>query len=218
MISGALEVFVSEKPVATLHAGSMVGELGLYESRDRSADCKGSDDGVIAALKYEDVERLNLENPAVGMKFATFIAGNAVEKLRTRVTQLTNAVNARPVTAEATNVVEVKQDTTTQQAPVAKENTKKGWHHVKKMVSKRRVKKRNWLKASTEVFYRNKVKQTKLQNEQTELKLTQAEMQIQKSKERERREHILRKGLENTVDAMEEHIKLLEAQIKEQND
>ena len=84
------------------------------------------------------------------------------------------------------------------------------------MVSKRRVKKRNWLKASTEVFYRNKVKQTKLQNEQTELKLTQAEMRIQKSKERERREHILRKGLENTVDAMEEHIKLLEAQIKEQ--
>ena len=77
----------------------MVGELGLYEAK-RSADCKVQkvDD---AALKYEDVERLNSENPNVGMKFATFLAGNAVEKLRERVTQLTNVVTTTSTQANA---------------------------------------------------------------------------------------------------------------------
>ena len=52
--------------------------------------------------------------------------------------------------------------------------------------------------------------------EHNEMTLVEAEEAFKKSKERERREHILRKGLENTVDAMEEHIKELEAKINDQ--
>ena len=203
--SGSLDVVVNEKKVATMFAGSMVGELGLYEAKERSADCKGSKGGYIAALKYEDVERLNTENPNVGMKFATFLAGNAVEKLRERVMQLTNVTAAKQNTE--VHVAEKQKNNIVQDdAP-----PKKKWHHVKKLVSKRRARRPTWFGAHTEVFYRSKVKKRN-----DEMSLVEAEEAIKKSKERERREHILRKGLENTVDAMEEHIKELEAKIKDQ--
>ena len=196
---------VNENAVATMFAGSMVGELGLYEAKERSADCKGSKSGIIAALKYEDVERLNSENPNVGMKFATFLAGNAVEKLRERVTQLTNVVTTTEST-QANAVEKQKHDIAEDKVP-----PKKKWHHVRKLVSKRRARRRKWVGEHTEVFYRSKVKR-----EHNEMTLVEAEEAIKKSKERERREHILRKGLENTVDAMEEHIKELEAKINDQ--
>ena len=82
---------------------------------------------------------------------------------------------------------------------------------MRKLVSKRRARRRKWVGEHTEVFYRSKVKR-----EHNEMTLVEAEEAIKKSKERERREHILRKGLENTVDAMEEHIKELEAKINDQ--
>ena len=110
---------VNENAVATMFAGSMVGELGLYEAKERSADCKGSKSGVIAALKYEDVERLNSENPNVGMKFATFLAGNAVEKLRERVTQLTNVVTTTEST-QANAVEKQKHDIAEDKVPPKK--------------------------------------------------------------------------------------------------
>ena len=135
IISGALDVVVNENAVATMFAGSMVGELGLYEAKERSADCKGSKSGIIAALKYEDVERLNSENPTVAMKFATFLAGNAVEKLRDRVTQLTNV-------AESTQANSVEKQRRHRRRPRA---TQKNWHHVKKLVSKRRSRRRKWI-------------------------------------------------------------------------
>ena len=204
IISGALDVVVNENAVATMFAGSMVGELGLYEAKERSADCKGSKSGIIAALKYEDVERLNSENPTVAMKFATFLAGNAVEKLRERVTQLTNVAES----TQANPVEKQKDDIVEDHVP-----RKKNWHHVRKLVSKRRSRRRKWIGAHTEVFYRSQVNRGN-----NEITIVEAEEAIKKSKERERREHILRKGLENTVGVMEEHIKELEAKIKNQEE
>ena len=71
-----------------------------------------------------------------------------------RVTQLSSVVNQRPATEENGNMNAKSGEKSQQKASII---TKKGCHHVKKLVSKRRVRKRQWLKANTEVFYRNKV-------------------------------------------------------------
>ena len=251
IVRGSLNILVNDHAVAEMQAGELVGELGWFEKQKRTADCNGSEAGVIAALTYERIEQLTHDNNLVGQKFCNFLAGNAIEKLRNRITFLSmpkSRPNSRPslvqedvsgdgadskktkkrkprkheVRADGNNSHSEAEELTENvhtRHPTEKHSSrssKLGWHHVKRHIEKSRIKKNRWLSSNSEVFYRVKVERSKKEAKDAAEKLEEATHTIDKVKQDKQREKILRKGLERTVDAMEQHILRLEQQLATQ--
>jgi hypothetical protein len=216
IVTGSLSVVVNNDPVATLVAGEMVGELGWYEAQKRTADVDGLEDGVMAALHYAKVEDLLSANPSVGMKFTSFLGGNAIEKLRGRVKALSRR-GSRPASRVATpsnNGQAATLSTSQGTAPTSqasKQNSAPETKATKRNIQK--ASKKKWLSSNTEVFYRTKVATSKRLADEAREDAEAEKTKADKARNDRRREIVLRKGLEKTVAELEMYVQKLEGQL-----
>ncbi|WP_242442958.1 SulP family inorganic anion transporter [Magnetospirillum sp. 15-1] len=66
----------------TMHAGTVVGEMGLYLNEERSASVVADSDCVIHRLTARNLERMEDEAPAVAAAFHRLMARQLAERLR----------------------------------------------------------------------------------------------------------------------------------------
>lgn len=68
--------------VALIGANNFFGEIGFFDGVSRVRDIRTTDDSVIRVLDYEDVLRVQLEDPVLYGKFITFMARSICAKFR----------------------------------------------------------------------------------------------------------------------------------------
>ena len=109
----------------------------------------------MAALHYAKVEDLLSANPSVGMKFTSFLGGNAIEKLRGRVRALSRR-GSRPASRVATpsnNNGQAATPSTSQGTAPSEASKRNPAAETETTKRNRKAPKKNWLSSNTEVFY-----------------------------------------------------------------
>ncbi|MBI3445458.1 MAG: cyclic nucleotide-binding domain-containing protein, partial [Magnetospirillum sp.] len=66
----------------TMHAGTVVGEMGLYLNEERSASVVADQDCTIYRLTARNLERMEAEAPEVAAAFHRLMARQLAERLR----------------------------------------------------------------------------------------------------------------------------------------
>ena len=96
IMEGSVGVMVGEKQVATMEAGKLLGGMAYFFGATRTADCAGGEHGgVIAAIEFAELKRLEKEQPEVAMRLCNVLATGELENLLARIERMENP-NAKP--------------------------------------------------------------------------------------------------------------------------
>jgi CRP/FNR family transcriptional regulator, cyclic AMP receptor protein len=82
LLDGELAVSIGEKPVATLHAGEIVGEISFVDSRPPTASVQASVDSSVLAIPREAVSRHLVTDPLFAARFYQAVAVFLADRLR----------------------------------------------------------------------------------------------------------------------------------------
>jgi CRP/FNR family transcriptional regulator, cyclic AMP receptor protein len=82
LLDGELAVSIGEKPVATLHAGEIVGEISFVDSRPPTASVQASVDSSVLAIPREAVSRHLATDPLFAARFYQALAVFLADRLR----------------------------------------------------------------------------------------------------------------------------------------
>ena len=86
LLKGAVTVLdENQLEIATLYAGSIIGEMALFESGERNATLIGRDGterGVIGVMRFDQLDEIWNCYPEISYKLLNAIATDAILKLR----------------------------------------------------------------------------------------------------------------------------------------
>jgi|GEM_PF-3388161 len=72
ILSGSVEVFRDDELLATLRAGSILGEIALVTAQPRSATARAKHDTTVFEITADDIERVASDHPAISSEIAKF--------------------------------------------------------------------------------------------------------------------------------------------------
>lgn len=75
IVSGSVDVMVDGDHVATIPAGEIVGELGLFGLGPSTATVTAAEDTTILTIPYNRFDQILEDNPSMGIELARELAG-----------------------------------------------------------------------------------------------------------------------------------------------
>jgi len=81
IISGEVKIIDHEKIIATLTQGELLGEIALIKSTPRTVDVVAANQGEIAIITFDDIEKLYCHHCNVGVKLISVLTESTVKRL-----------------------------------------------------------------------------------------------------------------------------------------
>ncbi len=75
IVSGSVDVVVDNEHVATIPAGEIVGELGLFGSGPSTATVTAAEDVTLLTIPYNRFDQIMEDNPSMVIEIARELAG-----------------------------------------------------------------------------------------------------------------------------------------------
>ena len=75
IVAGSVDVHVDGEHVATIPAGEIVGELGLFGLGPSSATVTAAEDVTLLTIPYNRFDQILQDNPSMGIELARELAG-----------------------------------------------------------------------------------------------------------------------------------------------
>jgi CRP/FNR family transcriptional regulator, cyclic AMP receptor protein len=88
---------VDQLVVSVMAAGSLVGEIGMFDGAERSATCIASSDLAVAVLSRESLKKLIAQEPDLAARFLLAVSTRLAERLRDTTSKLKKFIQLNSV-------------------------------------------------------------------------------------------------------------------------